>query len=289
MPALQISRPHPLAGRAPARRKTTTGAVHDQRLDTTDVRCCRRWATRLAWACTAAVLLAVDSATAAPTGTTVDWVTPYAMARPEEHVELWLRLSVADTASEPLVLDGTAANFDLTTDLPGWSSVTWVEPQPWIVCMSDFVPSGCDDPAAPYRFDFNDGPDAFGIRSAGGIRPGFTLEPGEHRDFLIGSFVPQHGPVAPGVYTMRYAGLQLWLDGFDLAGNPIRDTFGLGWTCHGDCAAFTREVLAVPEPASAALVMLGSVGLWAVGRRLRDADRHRAAAPSSSTVGPGCD
>ena len=220
---------------------------------------------RLRPAAGAAVLLAAAAtAQAAPPPTTVNWVTPSGTATADQRIDLWLRLAVAEQATTPLILDGTTANFNLPADLPGWASVSWIDTQSWLGCGNTFMPGNCFEPTAPYRFDYNSGPDSFGVYVNGHSLPlNITLQPGQSRDFLIGSFMPQNGAVAPGTYTLDNAGLQLFLTGTDTAGATVYQYFGLGSACNGapDCLVFSRDVTAVPEPATALLLLLGVIGL----------------------------
>jgi len=239
-------------------------------------------------AAAAALLAAAATAQAAPSPTTVNWVTPSGTATADQRIDLWLRLAVNEQATTPLILDGSTANFNLPADLPGWASVTSIDTQAWLGCGNTFMPGSCFEPTAPYRFDYNSGPDTFGVYVNGHSLPlNITLQPGESRDFLVGSFVPQQGAVAPGTYTMDNAGLQLFLTGTDTSGATVYQYFGLGSACDGapDCLVFSREVGAVPEPAAGLLVLLGLAGLVVNRARARRGVVQDAGADAMKAAG----
>lgn len=220
----------------------------------------------------AAALLGAASAFAAPPATTVTWVTPTGSAQAGDTVDVWLRLAVDASATTSLVLDGSASQFDLPTDLPGWAEVQYIDTVAWIGCQGSFIPANCYDAASAYRWAFNHGSDSFGNYVNGHSVPlNITLAPGESRDFLLGSFTPQNGPVAPGHYTLGNAGLQFNLTGIDTNGSTVYEYWGLGDACgNSNVCEFSRDITAVPEPTSALLMLAGLGAVVAGGtRRIR--------------------
>ena len=178
------------------------------------------------------------------------------------------------------MLDGSASQFDLPSDLPGWAEVQTIDTVAWIGCQGSFIPANCYDPGSVYRWVFNQGSDSFGNYINGHSAPlNITLAPGQSHDFLLGSFMPQNGPVAPGHYTLGNAGLQFNLTGIDTNGNTVYEYWGLGDACRDSSVCeFSRDVTAVPEPASA-LLMLAGLGALVAGGTRRFRDRAAAAQP----------
>lgn len=227
-----------------------------------------------------AALLGAASAFAAPPATTVTWVTPTGSAQPGETVDVWLRLAVDAGATTPLVLDGSASQFDLPTDLPGWTEVQTIDTVAWIGCQGGFIPANCYDAGSAYRWVFNQGSDSFGNYVNGHTVPlNITLAPGQSRNFLLGSFMPQNGPVAAGHYTLGNAGLQFSLTGIGANGSTVYGYWGLGDACSDSrVCEFSRDITAVPEP-TAALLMLAGLGAMVAGGARRCRGRVAAARP----------
>ena len=208
--------------------------------------------------------LQAGTAAAAVPATTVSWVTASGTALSDAPIDLWLRLAVSERAETPLVLDGVTPMVDLATELPGWARVDFIDTQSWVACGNTFMPGNCFEATAPYRLEWNTGSDAFGVYVNGHTTPlNLTLQPGQSHDFLLGSFVPQNGPVPAGTYTLDNAGLQLFLTGVDTAGATVYHYVGLGSACNGapSCTVFSRDVSAVPEPSTGLLMLLGGCGV----------------------------
>ena len=238
-----------------------------------------------------AALFGATAAFAAPPATTVSWVTPTGSAQAGDAVDVWLRLAVDASATTSLVLDGSASQFDLPSDLPGWAEVQYIDTVAWIGCQGRFIPANCYDPGSAYRWIFNQGSDSFGNYVNGHSAPlNITLAPGQSRDFLLGSFMPQSGPVAPGHYTLGNAGLQFNLTGIDTNGNTVYEYWGLGDACSDSSVCeFSRDITAVPEPTSALLMLAGLGALVAANARKAGKVRRfrsRAAAERPDPASP---
>lgn len=210
----------------------------------------------------AVLAVAASAVSAAVPQTSVSWVEQTGTASTTDSIEVWVRLTVDSGATEPLHLDGTQP-IDLP---PNWASIDSITQSAGATCSTNFFPlpplTGCADPASPYVFAFNYGADSF-------LTSQSPILPGQSRDFLVGAFTPQNGPVAPGVYSFSDATLQFVVTGTDVFTDPQTLYITLGETCATQDAscAFTRTVVsAVPEPAS--LVLLAG-GLALLGWRTR--------------------
>ena len=202
----------------------------------------------------AAVLCSATTVLATP-GVTVSWAQQSGVTGPTASVPVLVRVSV-DSGSAALDFDNLASAL-AGTDLSQFASISSVSPVMGINCMagSFFSPSpltGCDNTSAPWRWEYDFSPDSF-LFGTGRVMPG------EARDFMLGTFTPQNGPVATGLYSFSDATLSLLVDGTNAAGAPIGLLVTLGQTCPTvteDCA-FTRTVVAIPEPATSVLMGLG--------------------------------
>lgn len=181
-------------------------------------------------------------------------------------VQIWVTLSVDASATVPLALDGTTTSFD-NNELAEFASIDSVQSTVWASCSTSFWPQPtCFNPASAWKFEFNNAPPSLILENG-------ILAPGESRNYLFASFVPQNGAVAPGIYQSSNFGFEYIVQGLDQAGAPLTRYFAIANTCdNGDAACtFTREVIAVPEPATYASMALGLALIGGVMARRRKA------------------
>jgi hypothetical protein len=173
---------------------------------------------------------------------------PTGTVGPNDTIEIWMRFTL-DPSSDPLVLtlDSGAnppfgvplanipTNFDFNSYDPNTNSnsyhsggnftaVTGVYLNTFFGCTGSFNTS-CNDGA--YHFDFNTaGPDSINFLPTFD-RPDVSIQPGESRDYLFGTFTPVGGgPVAPGIYEFLSTGLTINFTGSAQAKDYVLDENG---------------------------------------------------------------
>lgn len=230
----------------------------------------------------AASLAAAPSAQAVvPTGT-LSFVMPSGVVGANDVIELRMRFTL-DAGSVPLnfssdPLAGIDAG-DLPTEGsyydPGtqqfvtstFTSYTSAYLNTFFGCGGTFTDSCIT--GSNYNFDFwtSSTPGSPSIN----FLDSFMLAPGASTDYLFGTFTPAAGGAAPGTYAFYSTGLTLNVIGFDVNGNQLSgEITQLGNTCPSQelSCAFTRTVVAVPEPGTYALMGLGMLGIgWRLRRR----------------------
>jgi hypothetical protein len=223
-------------------------------------------------------------ALAAPTVSdlSLTFAQPSGVVGATDNIPVELRLT--NNSSETFVLDNSLMNAGLDSSwLPtsgtatdgtsaDFASYTSISFGLAFGCSGTFTTSCISGP--PYNFNF-----ASGVELAAPL----SIAPGGHLDYLLGTFVPFGGSVAPGTYSFYRGVLDSWVYGLDASGNTISALEFPLQTCNGDSAAqcssveyFTRTVSGVPEPESYAL-MLAGLGALALTRR------HRTSAGGTRT------
>jgi hypothetical protein len=229
----------------------------------------------------ALVALAIAPAAVAPAparaqfpGLTLTFTEPTGVVGPTDAIDIRVRIAL-DPGGAPLAIDGlspgtlfglppalfptegyavgssVAVPFATYTDAPTAVAHHCVGGTFWLC------------PGGPYLFEF----------PATGY-PGqyqYALLPGESEELLFGRYLPNPGPVPPGTYRFTGAAVGVIVYGADAGGTPISAFVQLARTCptDDDSCAFTRTVLATPEPAGAALLAGGLVALAVAARRRR--------------------
>ncbi len=208
------------------------------------------------------------------------FVTPSATVSATDVIPIVLRLTNLD-ANNSFLVDNSLPNLGLdpsllpatgngndpvtgdpVSDVPfaSYSSAQLIQA---FGCSGSFT-NGCDPGA--YSFAFGDAP----------FSNPYSLAPGASFDFLLGNFSPVGGAAPAGSYEFYRGVLGLYVFGADSGGNALSNLQFIRQTCNFDSAAacadvgfFTRNVIAVPEPASTVLMALGlcAVG-WQMRRRL---------------------
>jgi hypothetical protein len=221
----------------------------------------------LASLASALACLGASPAAAAATGT-LTFTQPTGSVSSTDSIDVDYTVAL-DPGSDPITTDSSGNISSGVTD----ADLVAAGIDPTLVDHSDINVSfacsgtfttGCGGP--PYDFSFASGTGSLSFVS------NLDIEPGTSTNFLFGTFTPTGGVAPYGTYTFYDAAV--FAQFYDASNNHLGDVAFFD-TCGSQTAgcAFTRTVdsgpLAVPEPASWAL-MIGGFGLTgAVLRRRR--------------------
>ena len=237
----------------------------------------RKWTSRLTGALVG-LLLAQAAWADLPHGT-LQFITPNATVGANDPIQIWVRLTL-DANSSAMNFSSYPLTGFAAADLPTQGSA--YDPVSNSYISGDFA--HIDSAAFSARMNCSPGfdcpgtgTDSYTFEFAGSSSSGltyqdhFNLNAGQSYDYLFGQFTPKAGGAAPGVYQLTNVELLIFFTGMDAAGHVLyfSEEPAIATSCNGGTAlgcAFSRTVVAVPEPSS--YVML-SLGLLAVGRIAR--------------------
>jgi hypothetical protein len=179
-----------------------------------------------------------DSAQAAYIAT-LEYVTPAATVSITDTIEVRLRLTL-DPSSDPLALTGIPFSDPPFGVPPGnyptefqasdggesaqtytgtFTELTAVFLNTYFECSGTFTSNCTGGP--PYTFHFNlSGPDSINFLTD------LTLDPGESREYVFGSFTPDGGAAPPGTYYFYNTGISLNFRGTAQTEEPVLDENG---------------------------------------------------------------
>jgi hypothetical protein len=213
---------------------------------------------------------------------------------PTASIPVWLTLTLG-TGSDPLTTDGvstvTSPTLDFSTMNPYSSppqapdlshDIIYATVNEAAGCSGTFINSDCSSGA--YGFAFNFGPPPAGTPPAFVTPQNFSLTAGNSYTWELGTFTPTGGSAPAGTYTFPYASVAFYVyDGSILVrSNPdgTQTVCGSDTTnCYSEAiggipladtsseAAFTRTVVAAPEPSSLIFLSAMLLGLAFVARK----------------------
>lgn len=225
----------------------------------------------------AAVWSLMGGAQATPPYGRLTFVEPTATVGAHDQIDVLVRLTLDPASPDLLLSSGSLAGFD-PADLP--TQGRFVDPDTGVGETRDFAvitgayltlafgcsdtfSGGCNRDTTNYTYSFflNSEPGKPSLAE----RRDFALAAGASYDFVLAQFTPSDAGAQPGGYRFWDASVGLRFEGVDAQGNALKSSYYPFASTSGS-TPFTR-VVAVPEPGTLSLAMVGLLGVVAAWQR----------------------
>lgn len=211
----------------------------------------------------------------------LEFTQPTGTVLATETIPIWVTLTNND--AQAFVFDSSLPMAGLNTpDIPtsAWiyDPVTQQYAEHVFASYTSFrlsVGVGC---SGSFTSNCNPGAYSFDFASSEPFGNPFQLGSGQSFTYLFGTFTPVGEAAPAGTYEFYRSVVWLDVNGVDTDGTEISAVVLPATTCNSDTTAdclaagatiFTRDVVAVPEPANALMLALGLAGMAATLHRRR--------------------